>query len=339
MVRGERQQVDVDDELILNKAPYFAEGLIGRVDAFRLTMRKTPALHHAAHYTNGLWGFALDRLGVVSQEEELAGLRERLTLAGRGLAVLHQSLGRELQGALQGTLIRTVYQTDRGAFACELAVPREIIVGVHFAKEWPPDSNIRLTRRPGIEEVDRAMADLTTSIRAQLSLGDQNPGGFAGFIDAETGIPVEQESETLDPDPWASTLRTAVRPTDLHYAARIRCSPADFREVSELDAVGLARFHTQIEPNSRRQFYRQLADRLPAMSQAIGSIIARVLGAPLRRIVLDVEQGAFYVYPLSSGEYLLGSTVDQAQVAMADERMAYVARKAASGAIDAGGCG
>jgi hypothetical protein len=303
------------------------------------------ALHHLSHHTNGLFDFALDQLDDVVPEAERDSLRYRLRLAGRGLADLHRALGGELRGALQGTLIRSLYQTDRGTFICNLIVPGEVVIGMRLATEVPADEAaredgadrpLRLPRRPGVEEADRTLNALATRIRARLSLGNQNPGGFEGFEDPEGVTPTGEPSGIGSPDPWVPALRTAVRVTDLHYAARVRCGPADLQDVSELGSDELARFHTQIDPGSRLDFYRQLGDRLPEISQAVNGVVSRVLGGPLRRLVLDAEQGALYLYPLSYGEYLLGATVDQAQVAAADERMAYVAREAATGVLPPG---
>lgn len=332
--------------LVLEKASHVTDRYRERVEACVVAMR-TPTLHHVAHYTNGCFDLSLDRLAEVRpdrpaevrSEEGARSLRGRLRQAGRGLADLHNTLHDETAGARQGSLIRTVFQTDRGGLFCNRIVPGEVVVGFHLGPQEPPGPGLRLTRRPGLTEADQAIAGLATGIRRLLSLGGQDPGGFDSQPGDDEVLPGRPEPEGEAADPWARALASAVRPQDLHYAVRVRRGVAEPVEGTELDSPLLARFHINVDPGARRTFYRQLAEDLPELIQVINNVTSRVLGAPLRRVVLDTEQGAFFVYPLTPEIFLLGSTVNQSQVAAADERMAHLARHAAALPEDAGTVG
>jgi hypothetical protein len=337
--------VNVDD-LAQARASHAGDRYDERVAACTSAMG-VRALHHIAHYTNASFDFRLDRLAGVVPLGELEETRRRLVLAGRGLADLHRSMGDETRGAMQGALIRIVLQTDAGALFSNLIVPGEVVVGLHLAEE-PVDPEALLTRRPGVEAADRAMAEAATGIRAQLSLSAQNPGGFVGLPESTGDVVLpdgdlptgEAAEEDADGDgPWARALQAAVRAEDLHYAVRVQSGIAELVEGTMLDSPPLARFHAQVEPSARRAFYRQLAESLPETAQAVNSVSSRVLGVPLRRLVLDVEQGALYVYPLSARVLLLGATLNQSRVAAADERMARLARDATALPRDVVGAG
>jgi hypothetical protein len=86
-------------------------------------------------------------------------------------------------------------------------------------------------------------------------------------------------------------------------------------------------FFTLITIGSRRKFYADLALGLPHMLGPFRRLARSTVGGQLLRVTLDVEQGAVYYYQLNSADYLVGVTLDQNQVSVADEKMALLARK------------
>lgn len=300
--------------------------------ACRAAVLKSPALHYLAHYSSGVFDFGVDVLGDPPPEPgALPGgtRREELKRLGRHLTFQVTALDRALQEVRTGRLIRVVLHTEEGALFCDSVVPTEHVVGLvlDHAGAGP------LFGHPAVDEADRAVAELATLLRAELSLGSLNPGGWE-TADAVVALPAEEEAEphvvvgegphvTVGEGPLVSCL-SAVRARDLQLVAHVVGSEVR----TMVDCLGdpaLAPFFKQVTVDARRRFYQGFVPELGALATKLNRAVAPVVGGLLVRLVLDVEMGAIYYYRLRAGEYLVGVTIDQARVSGADDRMSALA--------------
>jgi hypothetical protein len=79
--------------------------------------------------------------------------------------------------------------------------------------------------------------------------------------------------------------------------------------------------------DARRKFYNDFAMELSNVVSTLGRLTRSSVGGRLFRLVLDVEQGAIFYYRLRVNDYLVGVTLDQDQVHVADDKMALLARR------------
>jgi hypothetical protein len=292
--------------------------------ACRDAIADSPALHYLAHYSSGVFDFGVDALGEPGPAPDaLPGgtRREELKRLGRHLTFQVATLDRALQEVRTGRLIRTVLHTEEGALFCDSVVPTEHVVGLvlDHAGAGP------LFGHPAVDEADRAVAGLATRLRAQLSLGSLNPGGWESATEVEP-LPVERHvgaHVTAGEGPLTACL-AAVRAQDLHLVAHV--VGGEVRAM--VDCLGdpsLAPFFKQVTVDARRRFYHGFAQELGALTTKLNRAVSPVVGGLMARLVLDVEMGAIYYYRLRAGEYLVGVTIDQARVRAADDRMSALA--------------
>jgi hypothetical protein len=95
--------------------------------------------------------------------------------------------------------------------------------------------------------------------------------------------------------------------------------------VDQLDHPQLGPYFQEISVTERRLFYQNVCRQFPITVRKLGRMASSVTGSKVERVVLDVEQGAIYYYRISPGEYLVGVTIDQRQVAQADDKIAEIA--------------
>ncbi|MER5262973.1 hypothetical protein ABTZ99_12980 [Actinosynnema sp. NPDC002837] len=292
--------------------------------ACRAAIAETPALHYLAHYSSGVFDFGVDALGdPPPAPDALPGgtRREELKRLGRHLTFQVATLDRALQEVRTGRLIRTVLHTEEGALFCDSVVPTEHVVGLvlDHAGAGP------LFGHPAVDEADRAVAGLATRLRAQLSLGSLNPGGWESSADVAP-LPVREAVSphvTAGEGPLTACL-AAVRPEDLHLVAHV--VGGEVRAM--VDCLGdpsLAPFFKQVTVEARRRFYHGFVQELGALTTKLNRAVSPVVGGLMARLVLDVEMGAIYHYRLRAGEYLVGVTIDQSRVRAADDRMSALA--------------
>ncbi|MFD0200938.1 MULTISPECIES: hypothetical protein [Saccharothrix] len=294
--------------------------------ACREAIADTPALHYLAHYSSGVFDFGVDALGDPPlAPDTLPGgtRREELKRLGRHLTFQVATLDRALQEVRTGRLIRTVLHTEEGALFCDSVVPTEHVVGLvlDHAGAGP------LFGHPAVDEADRAVAALATRLRAQLSLGSLNPGGWDSAADV-VPLPVEDDLSahvTAGEGPLTACL-AAVRAQDLHLVAHV----VDGEVRAMVDCLGdpsLAPFFKQVTVDARRRFYHGFVQELGALTTKLNRAVSPVVGGLMARLVFDVEMGAIYYYRLRSGEYLVGVTIDQSRVRAADDRMSALAEE------------
>lgn len=233
-----------------------------------------------------------------------------------------------LAGAASGALIRVLVETDDGLLVQNCVVTEHDVLGLRFFR---PGGD------PAAESaaVDRVCSDLTRDLRGLLKLAPRDPGGFEHPAPRQGAVP-DDVTHVVGPDhPAAPAVRRALDVGGLHYAALV----SGTRTVCAADAFsapGLARFRLQAVPEARRAFLGQLAPGLQSLAREYGRAARPVLRGPLRRLVLDVEQGAIIVVPLPASHLLLTVTLDQSAVATADECTADLVRDLAPLVAEAG---
>ncbi|MBW4718173.1 hypothetical protein [Saccharothrix obliqua] len=281
-----------------------------------------PALPYVAYFSQGVFAFSSDLLGT-----GFAG-RDALRQLGRRLAYLTGDLDRVLQEPRTGPLIRAVLQTEHGAVLCDTVVPRECVVAV--TRGVPGSSGTPLTDVAPVNSADRALSALVTRLRNRISLPSLNHGGWESVGTAPAAAILDDEQPRVEefdavPDELTHAFRATVRPHALQYLAYY--TEGDL--VLEADHLGhpsLGPFFTQIAVDTRRTFYRVFGRELDRLARRLNRVIAGAEpGGLLRRLVLDVEQGAIYYYRLDVGTYLVGVTIDQSRVRDADTALARLA--------------
>ncbi|CAL9394271.1 hypothetical protein SUDANB95_01314 [Actinosynnema sp. ALI-1.44] len=292
--------------------------------ACRAAILKSPALHYLAHYSSGVFDFGVDALGdPPPAPDALPGgsRREELKRLGRHLTFQVTVLDRALQEVRTGRLIRLVLHTEEGALFCDSVVPTEHVVGLvlDHAGAGP------LFGHPAVDEADRAVAELATALRAELSLNSLNPGGWET---AEGPVPLPGAGPR-DPfvtvgDGRLAQCAAAARAEDLHVVAHVAGGEV-LTMVDHLGDPSLAPFFKQITVEARRRFYAGFLRELGGLVTKLNRALRPVVGGLLARAVLDVEMGAVYYYRLGPGEYLAGVTIDQARVSNADDRLSRLA--------------
>ncbi|GAA1351024.1 hypothetical protein [Saccharothrix algeriensis] len=294
--------------------------------ACRAAVVKSPALHYLAHYSNGVFDFGVDVLGDPPPPPgALPGgtRREELKRLGRHLTFQATALDRALHEARTGRLIRTVLHTGEGALFCDSVVPTEHVVGLvlDHAGTGP------LAGHPAVDEADRAVAELATALRAELSLGSLNPGGWETFGAPRPlpGAAGARPHVAVRGEALAQCL-AAVAPSDLHLVAHVAGDEVRTM-VDHLDHPALGPFFKQVAAPARRRFYLGFARELGALATRLNRAVRPVVGGLLARLVLDVEMGALYYYRLGPREYVAGVTIDQARVGEADVRMSALAAR------------
>jgi hypothetical protein len=294
----------------------------------------SPHLHRIAHYTSGVFDFSVDVLDdvqphLVEPAEPVASRRGNYLRAGQHLTFIAGHEDTALEELRSGRLIRTVLHSDHGAIYCSPVRPAEYVTGLTLDRT-----------REEIDAADRTLAHLVTTIRGQIGLGSQNPGGW------QTSRPVQipdsravESGLTSGPRDGGQLVfrgeeshyvvnlfRTAVSPVDLHYVAYFQ----DGNFVSSADCLGdpsIRHLFTQITPDARRRSYGGIGRRFKVLARQFGHLMRTGVNGRLVRAVLDVEQGAIYYYRISGEAYLVGVTISQPAVSMADDQMKKLAEE------------
>jgi hypothetical protein len=292
----------------------------------------SPHLHRMAHYTSGVFDFSVDVLDdvpphLVEPGESAASRRGNYLRAGQHLTFIAGHEDTALEELRSGRLIRTVLHSDHGAIYCSPVRPAEYVTGLTLDRT-----------REEIDAADRTLAHLVTTIRRQIGLGSQNPGGW------QTSRPVQiPDSRVAESSLTSGTrdsgqfvfrgeesryvvnlFRTAVSPVDLHYVAYFQ----DGNFVSSADCLGdpsIGHLFTQITPDTRRRSYGGIGRRFKVLAGQFGHLMKTGVNGRLVRAVLDVEQGAIYYYRISDEVYLVGVTTSQPAVSKADDQMKKLA--------------
>lgn len=297
-------------------------------EACCLALIQSPELHYLGHYTDGAYDFSYDRL------DGLSGQPDPMDYERMGVQITNAVCGfdRMLREVRTGALIRTVVHGQQGLAVCNSALPTEHVVGFSHAPSVLPAEGIVLSKLCGARKVDEILSVLATKLREQVSLGSQNPGSW---ISAKPGdVPLPPVDTPLDSEhcliEGAASERInrlfadQVDPVDLQFVAYCRNGQVEF-SADQFDDPQLGPYFQEISVAERRLFYQNMCRQFPMVVRKFGRISVSVTGGKIERLVLDVEQGALYYYRICPGEYLVGVTIDQRQVASADDKIGEIA--------------
>lgn len=118
--------------------------------------------------------------------------------------------------------------------------------------------------------------------------------------------------------------RNAVSPNDLNFVGYFVNGSCRFY-LDALDNDTLNRFFRNFSRDDRRRAYEHAGRQLAWTVQRLNTYLRRLQGGILIRTVLDVEQGALYYCWLDKDVYLIGVTMDQSRVLIADEKLRLLA--------------
>jgi hypothetical protein len=273
--------------------------------------------HCLAHYERGFRDFTVDvlndsRLAVKVEE---SGAREVYARSFRQFILGVERFDRALNSLQSGELMRTVLETADGAIQCGRIRPGQYVVGTVAGVE-------------DVDVMDERLARLVSRIRTELyHLPDEDPGGFRQLPGgaAGGGTCTSRKGPAMPGDRAVEDVRTVFEshldPADLHYAALYR--NWEFALSSDvLDSDHLGYWTYGVSANLRRDLYESVSQELRSELAQLGRAVRKLCGPPPRRLVLDVQAGALYVYFLGGeGDFLLGGTLDQSAVFQAEQRM------------------
>lgn len=318
--------------VVEDAAPHAAGPAYDDVRAAVRVALRSPGPHHLAHFSGSVFDFDVDVIGGDPPVVAAAPHQVRYSCrrAGRQLSMAIDDLSGDLREVAAGALIRMVVHSDRGAFCCDSIVPGQYVVAAVFDRA----TGGGLSSQPLVRACDQTVSKLVTDQRRRLSLGSQNPGGYASPEFESTGRRETEKVHTardlesgVDAMLLAEAevaLAEAITPGDLHYLA-LCANGVTALSVDCLNHDDVARFFTQISVRDRRSFYERFGRDVQRLTGRVIRVTAPVIGTRLLRLVLDVEQGAIYYYRLRQGIYLIGVTLDQAKVAVTDDKMSDLA--------------
>jgi hypothetical protein len=112
---------------------------------------------------------------------------------------------------------------------------------------------------------------------------------------------------------------------DLHYVAYY----VDGQPIVSLDLLDhpeLDRYHEVVEPYQRREEYHRQGKALNALCRKLNAELSPLNTGDLVRLVFDVERGAIYYYVVTTdtNRFLIGVTLNQYKVYVADQKMAQL---------------
>lgn len=277
----------------------------------------TVGLHHLAYYTDRVLDFALDVL------DEQRTARPGLRRLGRQLCGEFELLDDRLRYAHTGALVRTVLRTDDVEVVCDPVVRAQYVVGVTYTDEhdYIDESN----------QVDRSLAGLVADLRSQVGLASRNVGGYEtdtlatpSTDDRRIEPHVDQRGGEL-PASIEQACLAALNPHGLHLVGCLVDDEVVFLgDILEHSALALY-YGGPVTPAYRREFYRELSGQLAEIRTRLARVSAQMLRGQLKRVVLDVEQGAVYYFRVDSRLHLVGVTLHQPRVRQVDLRLAELA--------------
>ncbi|KAB1940241.1 hypothetical protein F8271_16590 [Micromonospora sp. ALFpr18c] len=324
---------ELRDALVEETAEQDVPGFLKKRDLCRGLLLSGCGVYHVAHYTTGVLDFALDLFAHPSapppdDEADPPQRREAHRRVGAQLVYRASELNRRLGELHTGALIRTVVQTRTGLVFCNSVVGNEHVVG--FAAV--PGADAEAVADPSrVSVVDQAAAHLATDLRRLLRQQSQNPGGWDADPNGEPA-PAVASADDFQPHRTGSTtldgaVTAALHPGGLHYLSHHRMGDQAWA-VDVLGHPDLDQFFNRgVTVADRRDRYQRLAGDLSLLALQVGRDLRRAVAGDVTRLVLDVEMGAVYYYRLSPDDYLVGVTLEQDSVAVADAEMATVARR------------
>jgi hypothetical protein len=303
-------------------APHAGRGYDYLIEACRDTAAGCPGIRSLTHLTNNTVDFAV---------------RAAAAEPFRGALPWDDEV--EVEGRPAQRFVRWVLETDAtmrqlrtGELMRVLAVTRS--GGMQYSRLRDGQYVVGMaTSSEGCDAMDTVMNDMATDLRYRLfDLGTEFPGGDPAQHKRTLTdhVPLTLQATTRDQEDenrlrgiWPRHLN----PYDLHYAAYYRdgtpvCA-GDCFEHAELSEALVA-----VPAQNRRAMYRDLVFRLQTSLGDLAQILEPLTTDPVERLVLDVQQGAVYLHWLDTadGDFVVGVTVRQKQVAVAEERLGDLIR-------------
>jgi hypothetical protein len=313
-----------------------------RVRAERLIhlLDECAILRYVSHHTHGVLDFEIARGPVEEVPErppQALDPLERVSPYRRVAQLIGytvEDLDQQVQEARTGNLIRLVIHCSRLAVFCEQVVPGELVVAVARLSSEPAET--ALSKIPQVRNADRAVSDLVEGLRELLSQEPQNLGGWltSQSTDPDPGRPRDQLTgpgliTCHGQDRRAADLLADVLDLNgphflaLYSGQRLRA------RVDLLDDADLEVFALHLSGSARRRVWTDLGARLNAVLRQLAEALGGSDSGTLRRLVLDVERGAVYLYPIDDETYLVGATLKQRRVSQTDDALAEFVRRAA----------
>lgn len=292
-------------------------------------------LRHALH-TDGAPQRILHLIsGIEQPDSPSGGAGEPHTRVARLVSLLFFEENRALEDVQTGNLLRLVVEGEHGAVYCLAIQRKRHLVGL-LTGDGSPEA---------VDAADRVMVRLVDAVRSGIGLNSQNAAGLAteATEDEATGLPKERVDgrnapvtmiHGSDTDPWLRDLLLGVVATDsLQWVALVR--GREVRVAVDCFADGrMDDYFVLIGQDARRRFYTDLAGSGCLLMNRVSRIVRPVVGGPVRRVVLDVEEGTVVLHRLDAHEHLVGVTLDQERVATVERLLRRVA--AAVSAVPAG---
>jgi hypothetical protein len=117
-----------------------------------------------------------------------------------------------------------------------------------------------------------------------------------------------------------------VSPVDLHYVAYYTREGECVFYVDCLDDDTMAHYDVPDTPDRRRQ-YEQQGRHLRHVATRLDRRFTGLESGPIVRLVVDVKKGALFLYILEAEGFLVGVTLDQRQVDLADQKLSELANR------------
>ncbi|GAA5060881.1 hypothetical protein HNP84_008903 [Thermocatellispora tengchongensis] len=270
-------------------------------------------------------GFAVLGLDVFDHErcpvKPHDGLRQAHIDAARQLVAQIERFDLTLTALRTGELMRTVVEGPESLVFCGRVRPGEYLVAVRYLPAGLPDGDAATA-------TDRELSLLMTDIRMEVfGQPDEHPGGDPGGelppVDPGWELRISEGAPG-----WGRALaESALHPLDLHYLACYR----DWRHVFDADRFDhplAAARPGRLSPAARRERYAEAASRTRREMSLLAQTLWPVTSSGVRRIVLDVQEGALYAQMLPArGTFVFGVTTEQRAVRRAERRLTEAAAR------------
>ncbi|MEU8549790.1 hypothetical protein AB0C81_22840 [Streptomyces roseoverticillatus] len=282
-----------------------------------------------SHYSNGILDFVVcrtDRGPLGSTVADAGGELPDESLPGSRLLLCAQDLGGILRPLGTGDLMRTVVANAGGGLWGGRVKAGEFLAAL-------------TETAASVETMDSMMNTLVSRIRTEVhglpgelpgGAPDATPGRIAEHVLPRIDFGTAAQQGSVDEERLRHLLQSHLNTTDLQYAGYYR----DWTLVcvgDVFDAPELGPRFLNISVRSRRSAYRDLSQRLSGhLSRLTDALHLGALpepgGAPVDRLVLDVQEGAVYVAWTSPSEFVVGVTLEQPQVGNAEIRLNHLTR-------------
>jgi hypothetical protein len=283
------------------------------------------ALHYVAYFARGNCRFSVDVIDSNDLEPDILleghhGRRGDLLRSGQQLNFIVNRLDSAVEAVRSGRLIRTVFNVTSGALYYCSVVPGEYLIGATFDESM-------------VLHADESMGWLVDMMRATMGWGGTaNPGGF--LTKHEVPAPDKYRihidpyitNKGDEPDEITDPCTLVLNPENVHYIAFFRDAECTFT-ADILRHEALNPYFVGIGREDRRSMYQRIGKLLYLVTGQMDRSLVQLLGGQLVRTVLDVEAGALYYMRISEREkeFLIGVTLDQSRVAVADRQLAELA--------------